>query len=137
MITFEIDAANAGVARENLADANLAEIVTVEVGPALRTLDRLIAESSDAFDLIFIDADKQSNPEYLRRALVLSKSGTIIVVDNVVRGGAVVNAGSVDPNVVGTRHVLEMMASVPRLQATALQTVGHKGHDGFALALVL
>ncbi len=137
LITLEIDPMHAAVARKNLASAHLADIVTVEVGPALQTLDRLIAERTEPFDLVFIDADKQNNPEYLRRSLELSKPGTIVVIDNVVRGGAVIDAGSADPNVVGTRRALEMMASEPRLQATALQTVGHKGHDGFALALVV
>lgn len=137
LITLEIDPAHADIARKNLTAANLAGIVSVEVGPALQTLDRLIAERCEAFDLVFIDADKSNNPGYLRRALELSKRGTIIVIDNVVRGGAIVSAGSGDPNVVGTREVLEMLAREPRLDATAIQTVGHKGHDGFALALVL
>jgi predicted O-methyltransferase YrrM len=137
LITLEIDPEHAAVARENLAAAGLGELVTVEVAPALQTLDRLVDSGAQPFDLIFIDADKPNNPNYLRRALDLSRPGTLIVLDNVVRGGAVADSHSRDPNVIGTRKALEMMASDPRLQATALQTVGQKGYDGFALALVV
>ena len=137
LITLEIDPEHAAVARENLAAAGLGELVTVEVAPALQTLDRLVDSGAQPFDLIFIDADKPNNPNYLRRALDLSRPGTLIVLDNVVRGGAVADSRSRDPNVIGTRKALEMMASDPRLQATALQTVGQKGYDGFALALVV
>ncbi|MGC2130100.1 MAG: O-methyltransferase [Candidatus Aquilonibacter sp.] len=136
LITLEIDLEHATVARENLVAAGLDELVTVEVAPALETLDRLVDSGAQPFDLIFIDADKPNNPNYLRRALDLSRPGTLIVLDNVVRGGAVADSHSRDPNVIGTRRALEMMASDPRLQATALQTVGQKGYDGFALALV-
>jgi predicted O-methyltransferase YrrM len=137
LITLEIDPEHAAVARENLAAAGLGELVTVEVAPALQTLDRLVDSGAQPFDLIFIDADKPNNPNYLRRALDLSRPGTLIVLDNVVRGGAVADSRSRDPNVIGTRKALEMMASDPRLQAAALQTVGQKGYDGFALALVV
>ncbi|MGA7570198.1 MAG: O-methyltransferase [Candidatus Aquilonibacter sp.] len=137
LITLEIDPEHAAVARENLAAAGLGELVAVEVAPALQTLDRLVDSGAQPFDLIFIDADKPNNPNYLRRALDLSRPGTLIVLDNVVRGGAVADSRSRDPNVIGTRKALEMMASDPRLQATALQTVGQKGYDGFALALVV
>lgn len=137
LITLEIDPEHAAVARENLAAAGLGELVAVEVAPALQTLDRLVDSGAQPFDLIFIDADKPNNPNYLRRALDLSRPGTLIVLDNVVRGGAVADSHSRDPNVIGTRKALEMMASDPRLQATALQTVGQKGYDGFALALVV
>jgi predicted O-methyltransferase YrrM len=136
LVTLEIDAKHAAVARENLAAAGLQQLVTVEVAPALQTLDRLVASGAEPFDLIFIDADKRNNPNYLRRALDLSRAGALIVVDNVVRGGAVADARSRDPDVVGTRRCLEMMAGEPRLQATAIQTVGQKGYDGFAIALV-
>jgi predicted O-methyltransferase YrrM len=100
--------------------------------PALEMLPLL----EGAFDLIFIDADKKSNPEYLREALRLSRPGTLIVADNVVRGGAVADGGSQEPSVVGVRQFLESVADEPRLSATAIQTVGAKGHDGFMLALV-
>jgi predicted O-methyltransferase YrrM len=136
VLSLEIDPGHAAVARKNLESAGLRGVVTIEVSPALQTLDRLIAAHTEAFDLIFIDADKENNPNYLARALELSHPGTIIVVDNVVRNGAVVDASSRDPDVVGTRRVLEMMATDQRLNATAIQTVGAKGYDGFAVARV-
>ena len=136
VISLEIDPEHAAVARTNLESAGLERVVSVELGPALQTLDRLIAEHAEPFDLIFIDADKRNNPNYLARGLELSHPGTVIVVDNVVRDGAVTDAKSRDPDLVGTRRVLEMMATDPRLQATAIQTVGAKGYDGFAVALV-
>ncbi|HUA10035.1 MAG TPA: O-methyltransferase [Candidatus Acidoferrales bacterium] len=137
LISLEIDAKHAAVARKNLDAAGLADVVTIHVAPALTTLDRMIEEGAEAFDLIFIDADKPNNSEYVQRALKLSRSGTLIVVDNVVRDGAVVDAKSDDPNVVGTRRCLEMMARERRLRTTVLQTVGAKGYDGFALAMVV
>ena len=136
VVSLEIDPAHAAVARKNLESAGLGRVVTVEVGPALATLDRLVAAHAQPFDLIFIDADKRNNPNYLSRGLELAHSGTIIVVDNVVRGGAVTDGRSRDPDIVGTRRCLEMLASDRRLQATAIQTVGAKGYDGFAIALV-
>ncbi len=136
VLSLEIDPEHAAVARKNLESAGLERVVSVELGPALQTLDRLIAEHAEPFDLIFIDADKRNNPNYLARGLELSHPGTVIVIDNVVRGGAVIDAASRDPDLVGTRRALEMMASDPRLQATAIQTVGAKGYDGFAVALV-
>jgi predicted O-methyltransferase YrrM len=136
VISLEIDPEHAAVARTNLESAGLERVVSVELGPALQTLDRLIAEHAEPFDLIFIDADKRNNPNYLARGLELSHPGTVIVVDNVVRDGAVTDAKSRDPDLVGTRRVLEMMATDPRLQATAIQTVGAEGYDGFAVALV-
>ena len=136
VLSLEIDPAHAAVARKNVASAGLASIVTIEVGPALQTLDRFIAAHVEPFDMIFIDADKRNNPNYLTRGLELSHPGTIVVVDNVVRAGEVVDASGRDPDAAGTRRCLEMMATDPRLQATALQTVGAKGYDGFALARV-
>jgi len=136
LITLEIDPAHADVARDNLKAAGLAAAAEVRLGAALDSLDALIAAKEPAFDLVFIDADKQNNPAYLRRALTLSHPGTVIIVDNVVRGGAVLDEASGDPNIAGTRAVLEMLATDPRLCATALQTVGHKGYDGFAIAIV-
>jgi predicted O-methyltransferase YrrM len=110
--------------------------VDVRVGPALDTLDQLIAEHVKPFDLVFIDADKPSNPTYLALALQLSRPGTVIVCDNVVRNGAVADAGSDDPRVAGVRAFTEMVAADPRLSGTVLQTVGVKGWDGFAIAVV-
>jgi predicted O-methyltransferase YrrM len=124
------------VARANLAHAGLADLVEVRVGPALETLPVLAAEGCAPFDLIFIDADKRSNPEYLEWALRLARAGTLIVADNVVRGGAVLDAANTDPTVQGVRRFHELLAADPRVSATAIQTVGIKGHDGFALALV-
>jgi len=114
----------------------LAERVEVRLGPALDTLQRLGAENAGPFDLIFIDADKPTLPEYFRWALRLSRPGTLIAIDNVVRDGAVIDSGSLDASVQGVRRLNELMASEPRVSATAIQTVGAKGYDGFALALV-
>jgi predicted O-methyltransferase YrrM len=100
------------------------------------SLRSLHAERHPPFDLVFIDADKPSNPDYLEGALRLSRPGTVIVLDNVVRGGAVVDAGSSDPSIVGTRAAFDFLSGHPRLSATALQTVGAKGYDGFAIAVV-
>lgn len=136
LITLEIDPAHADVARDNLKAAGLAAVAEVRLGAALDSLDSLIAAKAPPFDLVFIDADKRNNPAYLRRALTLSHPGTVVIVDNVVRGGAVLDETSGDANVAGTRAVLEMLATDPRLCATALQTVGHKGYDGFAIAIV-
>ncbi len=108
----------------------------MRVGPALETLPRLAAEGRGPFDLVFLDADKAGYPDYLTWAVRLSRPGTLIVADNVVRHGAVVDAGSDDPRVRGIRRFLEQLAAEPRLSATAIQTVGGKGYDGFALALV-
>jgi predicted O-methyltransferase YrrM len=137
LVTLEANARYAEVAQANVARAGFADVVDVRVGPALDTLPALAAEGAGPFDLVFIDADKRSNPEYLRWALHLSRPGTLIVADNVVRGGAVADAASDDPSVVGVRRFLDLVAAEPRLIATAIQTVGEKGHDGFALALVV
>jgi predicted O-methyltransferase YrrM len=132
IVTLEVSPEYARVARENLDRAGLAEIVDLRVGPALETLSQL----NGPFDLVFIDADKRSNPEYLREAVRLSRPGTLIVADNVVRGGAVADPAASDPSVTGVQRFLELVAEHPRLDATAIQTVGAKGWDGFALALV-
>lgn len=135
--TLEIDAMRAEVARSNLNRCGLGAVVDVRVGPALDTLQALKTEGAGPFDLIFIDADKPNNPRYLEWAVELSRPGTVIVADNVVRGGAVSDSGSSDPNITGVRRFLEDMGRHPRLTATAIQTVGAKGYDGFALALVV
>jgi predicted O-methyltransferase YrrM len=128
LVTLEADPGAAALARRNLAGLP----VEVIAGPALETLPAL----EGPFDLVFIDADKRSNAEYLRWALRLSRSGTLIVADNVVRGGAVADGSSADPSVRGVRAFFDAVAAEPRLRATAIQTVGSKGYDGFALALV-
>jgi predicted O-methyltransferase YrrM len=136
LVTLEADPRYAEVARANLARAGLAGVAQLRAGPALDTLPRLAEEGRGPFDLIFIDADKASNPHYLRWALELSRRGSLIVADNVIRAGAVLDAGSSDPVVRGIRRFLELLAAEPRVSATAIQTVGAKGHDGFAIALV-
>ncbi len=140
LVTLEANPRYAEVARANIADAGFADVVQLRVGPALETLPELAAEGQP-FDLIFIDADKQNNPGYLEWSLKLSRTGTLIVADNVVRGGAILDADASDPRlgdggVQGVRRFYELLAAEPRLSATAIQTVGAKGYDGFALALV-
>jgi len=137
IISLEFNPRHAEVARANLHCAGLLSRVDIRVGPALESLPKLKASGAGSFDLIFIDADKENNPHYLRWALKLSHRGTVIVIDNVVRHGSVIEAKSSEPDVVGTRRCLEMMAREPRLSAVALQTVGVKGLDGFAMAVVL
>lgn len=134
LLTLEADPRHAAVARENLRLAGVDKQVTLREGPALQTLESL--GDRPPFDLIFIDADKPSNPDYLRWALRYSRPGTLIIGDNVVRDGEVVNPRSEDARVQGVRRFIEMMARDPRLTVTALQTVGSKGWDGFTLAWV-
>jgi predicted O-methyltransferase YrrM len=140
LITLEYERKHAAVAQKNIQRAELGEIVEIRIGPALETLPKIAAEmkSSNAppFDLIFIDADKQSTAEYFDWALKLSRRGSLIIVDNVVRNGAVIEASSDDAAVQGVRRFHERLASEPRISATAIQTVGCKGYDGFAVALV-
>ena len=135
LVTLELDPGYADVARANLERAGVADRVEVRVGRAVDLLPALVDE--EPFDLVFIDADKPSNPDYFRWAMRLTRPGSLVVVDNVVRDGAVAEGTSTDPGVLGTRAVLSAMAAEPRVSATALQTVGSKGYDGFALALVL
>ncbi|MEM6746295.1 MAG: O-methyltransferase [Pseudomonadota bacterium] len=136
VITLEIDEHAAQVARGNLEIAGLSSIVDVRVGAATQSLDRMLMEGEPPFDLVFIDADKPNNPIYLDRALKLSRPGTLIIGDNVVRSGAVADADSPDPRVQGARALIDKLGKTPHLTATALQTVGSKGYDGFAIALV-
>jgi len=136
LITLEADSKHADVARANIVRAGLEGIVELRLGKALDTLPQIAAGKNGPFDLIFIDADKQNIPRYFDWALRLSRSGTLIVVDNVVRGGAVVDAATEDTNVQGVRQFLDIVAREARVSATAIQTVGLKGYDGFALALV-
>ncbi len=136
LVTLEANPKHAEVAFANIVRAGLASVVDLRVGKAVDILPRLAAEGIAPFDLIFIDADKPSNPEYLGWSLKLSRPGTVIIGDNVVRNGAVTDSSSTDPNVQGVRRFLELISSDPRLSATALQTVGSKGYDGFAIAIV-
>jgi predicted O-methyltransferase YrrM len=136
LVTLEADARHAEVARGNIARAGLADVVELRLGPALETLPQLAAEGRGPFDLIFIDADKESYPDYLAWSLRLSRRGSLIVADNVVRNGAVIDPSSADPRVQGARRFNEALAAERRVSATAIQTVGSKGYDGFALALV-
>lgn len=136
LITLEADAHHATVARANVERAGLGGRVEVRVGRALDTLPLLANENAGPFDLIFIDADKRSNDAYLDWAITLARPGSLIVVDNVVRDGRVLDGGSSDENVLGVRRLLERLRAQPRLVATAMQTVGSKGWDGFVLAFV-
>jgi predicted O-methyltransferase YrrM len=136
LITLEADPRHADVARANVARAGLDARVELRVGPALETLPELAAEDAGPFDLSFIDADKASSAEYFDWALRLSRPGSLILIDNVVRRGAVADPATTDPSALGIRRLNQRMAGEPRVSATAIQTVGSKGHDGFALALV-
>ncbi|MCX4739465.1 O-methyltransferase [Streptomyces antibioticus] len=137
LVSLEYDPRHAEVAVRNIARAGLDKLVEVRVGAALDSLPLLADENPPPFDLVFIDADKANNAHYLEWALRLTSTGSLIVVDNVVRGGRVVDADSTDGDVRGTRAALELIGSHPRLSGTAVQTVGTKGYDGFALARVL
>ncbi len=136
IVTLEIDARHARVARENFALAGLEDRVELREGPALDTLAQLRAERSAPFDFTFIDADKASIPEYFEHALMLSRPGALLVVDNVIRRGALLQAESPDANVQGVRRLHERLKVDPRVEATTIQTVGAKGYDGFLLALI-
>jgi len=141
LVTLEADPKYAELARANIARAGLAELVELRVGPALETLPVLAAEAPDPFDLVFIDADKKSTPEYFEWALELTRPGSVIVTDNVIRDGALIDTGNQDPTVLGGRRFHELLAADrlgdARVSATTIQTVGSKGYDGFTLALVL
>ena len=136
VVTLEVDERHAAVARENLKRAGVDEVVEIIVGPAIETLPRLATGGREPFDFIFIDADKARIADYFAWSLRLSRVGTVIIFDNVVRKGAVVEADSSDANVRGVRRLMEALAAEPRVTVTAIQTVGAKGWDGFALALV-
>lgn len=136
VVTLELNPKHADVARANLERAGQSQAVRLIVGKAADSLDRLIADGTPPFDLIFIDADKPSNPTYLKAALALSRPGTLIVLDNVVRNGRVADPRSAEADVVGVRQAMDLIAAEPRLVATAVQTVGRKGYDGFVLAYV-
>ena len=137
LVTLEADRARATLAHANLREAGVGDRVDLRVGPALDTLSQLAAESPEPFDLVFIDADKANHDRYLGWALRLTRPGSLIIADNVVRGGAVVDEQSEDPSVRGVRRFMERLGAEPGLAATALQTLGSKGYDGLAIALVL
>jgi predicted O-methyltransferase YrrM len=136
LLSLELESGNADVARANIERAGLESLVEVRVGPATRSLRELVAAGEDPFDFIFIDADKESYPEYLELSVQLSRPGTVIVADNVVREGEVINPDSPDSRVQGIRQFLDAAAKNDRLDGTAVQTVGAKGYDGFALFVV-
>ena len=136
LITLESEPLHATVARDNVAAAGLSGVVEIRQGRAIDSLPKLQAEGLYPFDLIFIDADKTSNAAYLDWAVRLARQGTVIVVDNVIRNGAITDRLSGDRNVQGSRDAFDFLGTHPRLSATALQTVGAKGYDGFAIAVV-
>jgi len=137
LVTLEFDPKHAEVARRNIADAGLADSVELREGRAVDTMQRLIDEKHAPFDFIFIDADKEGYPDYFRLSLKLSRAGTCIVADNIIRDGAVVDPKNPDERVREVRRFMEAVAAEPRVSATAIQTVGDKGYDGFAIALVI
>jgi predicted O-methyltransferase YrrM len=136
LISLELDPKHAEVARANLQRAGLASVAEVRLGRGLDSLPKLAAENIGPFDLVFIDADKPSNADYFAWALKLTQPGSLIIVDNVVRRGAVIDVESHDANVRGVRRLVELVSKEPRVDATAIQTVGDKGHDGFLIARV-
>ena len=137
LITLDFDPKHTEVARANIKRAGLSHLVEQRLGLAVETLAQLVESGAEPFDFIFLDADKESYVDYLEWSLKLSRPGTMIVADNVVRSGEVTNAASSDPLVQGVRRFLDRLAAEPRLSATAMQTVGSKGHDGIAVALVV
>src|SRR5271166_6172022 len=137
VLTLEADAKHAEVARSNFARAGLSGVIELRLGPALKMLPQIAAEGRGPFDLIFIDANKSTMAEYFDWALKLSRPGSVIIADNVIRDGAVIDAESADPDIQGVRRFNERVAAERRVSATEIQTVGSKGYDGFALVLVL
>lgn len=136
LITLEANPTHAAVARTNIARAGLAHQVEIHLGKAVETLAQLVRQGRGPFDFIFIDADKRSSPDYLEWSLHLSRPGSVIVCDNVVRNGAVTDPNNPDGDIQGIRRFFDLLSENPRLSATAIQTVGSKGYDGFLLAIV-
>jgi predicted O-methyltransferase YrrM len=136
LITLEANPKHAEVARLNIARAGFTDRVEVRVGPARDTLPQLATEGRSLFDLIFIDADKESYPEYLAWAVKLARPGALIIADNVIRDGKILDPADTDPRVQGARRFNQLLAEEPRVKATVIQTVGGKGHDGMAIAIV-
>jgi predicted O-methyltransferase YrrM len=137
VVTLEVEPKHASIAQKNIERAGLSQRVDLHIGPASESLSAMVANNADPFDFIFIDADKAGYPEYLQWSLKLSHPGTLIVADNVVRDGKVIDAKNTDPNIKGVRRFARLAAAESRLTTTVLQTVGGKGYDGFAIALVL
>jgi predicted O-methyltransferase YrrM len=137
LITLEADPKHAEVARANIDRAGFSGVVEIRLGRAVETLPQLEAEGQGPFDLVFVDADKPSNPEYFAWALKLTRPGSVLIFDNVVRHGAVLDDNRGDPGLQGTRRLVELLSTDSRVTATAIQTVGVKGYDGFAIALVV
>jgi predicted O-methyltransferase YrrM len=137
LITLEANPKHAEVARENIERAGLSNIVEIRIGAALDTLPQLATEGQAPFDFVFIDADKANIPDYFTWALKLTRRGSVIIVDNVIRKGAVIDADSTDENIQGVRKFNTLLAAEPRVKATTIQTVGSKGYDGLAIALVV
>jgi predicted O-methyltransferase YrrM len=136
LITLELNPEYAQIAASNFERAGVSNLIDLRIGPALETLPKLAAEGRGPFDLIFIDADKETTPDYFAWALKLSRPGSLIIVDNVIRKGALIEAENKDPAIQGMRRFIEMLGRERRVTATAIQTVGSKGYDGFAIALV-
>jgi predicted O-methyltransferase YrrM len=136
VVTLEAEPRHAEVARANFARAGLSDVIDLRLGPALETLPRLVESGAGPFDVMFIDAHKPEYPDYLTWALKLARPGTLIIADNIVRNGAVADAASTDANVQGVRRFNAQLAAEPRVSATIVQTVGSKGYDGFAMAVV-
>jgi predicted O-methyltransferase YrrM len=136
IVTLELSERHAAVARANLEHAGFAGLVDLRVGPALETLDQLVAERVEPFDLVFVDADKARTPDYVQRAIDLARRGAVIIADNVVRGGRLADADTDDAGVLGNRRLHEELGREPRLTATTIQTVGAKGYDGFTIGIV-
>jgi len=137
VVTLELEPKHASIAQRNIEKAGLSQRVDLRIGRATEALSSLVAASADPFDFIFIDADKAGYPDYLHWSLKLSHPGTLIVADNVVRDGKVIDPKNPDPNIKGVRRFTKLIATEPRLSTTVLQTVGSKGYDGFAMAVVL
>jgi len=136
LVTLEYEPKHAEVARRNIDNAGVGDKVTIHVGAAVQTLPIVAAQNPEPFDFIFIDADKPNNPAYLDWAIKLSRPGTVIILDNVIRDGKVLDPDSADPRIIGTRAAYDLIGTHPRLDATALQTVGSKGWDGFSIMVV-
>jgi predicted O-methyltransferase YrrM len=134
LITLEFESKHAEVARKNIAHAGCADQVDIRIGAAIDTLPHLVSEAP--FDFVFVDADKQSTADYFTWALRLTRPGSVIIVDNVVRDGEIINPGSADPGVAGVRKFNDLLSKEKRVTATAIQTVGSKGYDGFAILMV-
>jgi caffeoyl-CoA O-methyltransferase len=137
LVTLEANPKHAKIARENIERAGLGNIVEIRIGAALDTLPQLVTEGQTPFDFVFIDADKANLPDYFTWALKLTRSGSVIIIDNVIRKGAVIDADSTDENIQGVRKLNTLLAAEPRVKATTIQTVGSKGYDGLAIALVI